>query len=117
LARRSVSASTLRFDDQGSTTLQSSAFDQRILIAHDDPKTGELLPGCLTREGFHCVFARDECEALDLTSKSRLCLVVLGFAGTPARDAEICRRVRSLSSVPILLLSARGEAADVVRGL
>ena len=97
--------------------MQSSAFDDRILIAHDDPQTGELLSGSLTREGFHCVSARDECEALDLASKNRLCLVVLGFAETAVRDAEICRRVRSLSSVPILILSARGEAADVVRGL
>jgi DNA-binding response OmpR family regulator len=61
--------------------------------------------------------ARDEREALDLASKNRLCLVVLGFAETPVRDPEVCRRVRSLSGVPILTLSAHGDAADVVRGL
>jgi DNA-binding response OmpR family regulator len=101
----------------GVTQLHTAPLEHRILIAQDDPNTSALLSLSLPREGFSCVFAQDGRETVELASKNRLSLIVLDAMRSDVRDWEICRRVRSVTNVPILILSARGDAGDIVKGL
>ena len=97
--------------------MHTASLEQRILIAQDDPNTSALLSSSLPREGFSCVFAQDGRETVELASKNRLSLIVLDVARADVRDWEICRRVRDVTNVPILILSTRGDAGDIVKGL
>jgi DNA-binding response OmpR family regulator len=118
-ARSSVTAAALapRGKSMATTTLQTASTDARILIAQDDPETSQLLSVCLRREGYGCLFTRDSQETLELAAENRLSLIVLDVLPADGSDWQICRRVRAVSNVPILILSARGEAYDIVKGL
>ena len=91
--------------------------EHRILIAQDDPTTSAILSQCLPGEGFSCVIARDERETLAVAAKHRLSLIVLDVVRSDVGDWERCRRLRSVTNVPILIVSARGDAGDIVKGL
>jgi two-component system response regulator MtrA len=101
----------------GATKLHTTSLEHRILIAQDDPNTSALLSLSLPREGFSCVFAQDGRETVELAAKNRLSLIVLDVVRSDVRDWEICRRVRGVTNVPILILSARSDAGDIVKGL
>jgi DNA-binding response OmpR family regulator len=97
--------------------LHATSLQHRILIAQNDPNTSALLSLSLPREGFSCVFAQDGRETVELASKDRLSLIVLDVVRADGRDWEICRQVRGVTNVPILILSAGGDAGDIVKGL
>lgn len=89
-----------------------------ILIAEDDPNLRNGIVELLTLEGFPCRVAEDGAKALALFQQSRPELCVFDVM-MPAMDGlTLCREVRRIDPlVPILLLSARGEETDRVRGL
>jgi len=97
--------------------VQSASLEHRILIGHHDANTSVLLSHTLGREGFSCVFAQGERKTVEVASKNRLSLILLDMGGSDAPDSEICRRVRVVTNVPILILSARSDAGDVVKAL
>ncbi len=89
-----------------------------ILIAEDDPHLRNGIVDLLTLEGFPCQVAEDGAKALALFQQSKPDLCVFDVM-MPAMDGlTLCREIRRLDPlVPILLLSARGEETDRVRGL
>lgn len=89
-----------------------------ILIAEDDPHLRSGIVDLLTLEGFPCQVAEDGAKALALFRQSKPDLCVFDVM-MPAMDGlTLCREVRRIDPlVPILLLSARGEETDRVRGL
>ncbi len=89
-----------------------------ILIAEDDPHLRNGIVDLLTLEGFPCQVAEDGAKALALFRQSKPDLCVFDVM-MPAMDGlALCREVRRIDPlVPILLLSARGEETDRVRGL
>ena len=89
-----------------------------ILIAEDDPHLRNGIVELLTLEGFPCQVAEDGAKALTLFQQSKPDLCVFDVM-MPAMDGlTLCREVRRIDPlVPILLLSARGEETDRVRGL
>lgn len=89
-----------------------------ILIAEDDPHLRNGIVDLLTLEGFPCQVAEDGAKALALFQQVRPDLCVFDVM-MPAMDGlTLCREIRRLDPlVPILLLSARGEETDRVRGL
>ena len=97
--------------------MQTACPEHRILIAQLDPNSSALLPHSLAREGFSCVLAQDGQEAVAVASKNRLSVIVLDMAGSSVGESEICRHVRDVTNVPILVLSARSDASDVVKAL
>lgn len=90
---------------------------QRILIVDDDVNIAELISLYLTKECFDTVMVHDGLEVLAAFDQYKPNLVLLDLM-LPGMDGyQICREIRSKSSVPIIILSAKGEVFDKVLGL
>jgi DNA-binding response OmpR family regulator len=88
-----------------------------ILVVEDDQKTAALVVLYLEREGFQTIVANDGRQALELARRHKPNFVILDLM-LPVLDGwEVCRQLRQLSDVPILILSAREEEIDRVSGL
>jgi two-component system KDP operon response regulator KdpE len=88
----------------------------RILIVDDDQTLLHFLEEFLLKEGYEVVSANRGQEALKLFYSERPDLVVLDVM-MPGMDGwEICARIRELADVPILMLTAKTDEADKLRG-
>jgi two-component system, OmpR family, phosphate regulon response regulator PhoB len=90
-----------------------------ILIVDDEEDLRNLLNLSLRREGFETVVAGTAFEALERLKEVRPSLIVLDLMLPDLPGTEVCRRIRSnpdLASVPIIMLTARGEEIDRVVG-
>src|ERR1700759_1776060 len=89
----------------------------RVLVVDDDAALAEMLGIVLRREGFEPVFVATGDRAMDAFRRTRPDVVLLDLM-LPGRDGlDVCRDLRAESGVPIVMLTARAEAADLVRGL
>ncbi len=91
-----------------------------ILIAEDDSGVAELLAYNLSKDDYDIVIARDGEEALMLMDERAPDLLLLDWMLPKVSGIEVCRRVRNSAehgNVPIIMLTARGEEGDRVRGL
>jgi DNA-binding response OmpR family regulator len=90
---------------------------QRVLVVDDDKKLLDLVTTFLNREGFDTAGVGSGRAMDDYLSKHPVNLIVLDLM-LPGEDGlSIARRLRSNSSIPILMLSARGEDIDRIIGL
>jgi DNA-binding response OmpR family regulator len=88
-----------------------------ILIADDDADIRRLIVGLLERAGFRALQAANGRDALRLLYAHRPAAVVLDVT-MPALDGwQVLERIREVSDVPVLMLTAKGEELDRVRGL
>ena len=88
-----------------------------ILLVDDEDSIQTLLTYPLQRDGYTVVQARDGEEALRRFDDEEVDLVVLDVMLPKLDGLEVCKRLRSQSSVPIIMLTARGEELDKVLGL
>jgi DNA-binding response OmpR family regulator len=88
-----------------------------ILVVDDDAKILQLVRAYLEREGFAVVTARDGMTALATVRERHPRLVVLDLMLPELDGLAVMRAVREESSVPILMLSARGSTAERVHGI
>ena len=88
-----------------------------ILLVDDEESIQTLLTFPLERDGYHVVQARDGEEALRRFGEEDVDLVVLDVMLPRVDGLEVCKRLRSQSTVPIIMLTARGEELDKVLGL
>jgi two-component system, OmpR family, response regulator len=88
-----------------------------ILLVDDEDAIQKLLTYPLEHEGFRVLQARDGEEALQRFADDRVDLVVLDVMLPKIDGLEVCRRLRSRSPVPIIMLTARGDELDKVVGL
>jgi two-component system response regulator VicR len=88
-----------------------------ILVVDDERRYRELLEMDLSRRGYRVLQAADSAHALDLVQQGSPDLVLLDLMLPDIDGYEACRRIRELSAVPIIMLTARAEEADKVRGL
>ena len=88
-----------------------------ILLVDDEDAVQKLLTYPLERDGFRVVAARDGEEALARFREGSFDLVVLDIMLPRLDGLEVCRRLRSQSSVPIIMLTARDDELDKVLGL
>ena len=89
----------------------------RVLVVDDDPIITDVLSRYLTRAGYDVLLAHDGLGALDLVARAEPELVVLDVM-LPAPDGfEVCRRLRSTSTVPVIMLTALGAEDDRLAGL
>ncbi len=91
--------------------------ERPILVVDDDAKIVSLVRMYLERDGFPVVTAADGQEALKAIREQGPRLVVLDLMLPELDGLTVMRRVREESDVPILMLSARGSAADRVFGI
>jgi DNA-binding response OmpR family regulator len=89
----------------------------RILLVDDEQSVQTLLTYPLRRDGYEVVAAHDGQEALRCFSEQRFDLVVLDLMLPKLDGIEVCRRMRSRSQVPIIMLTAKGDEIDKVVGL
>ena len=92
----------------------------RILIIEDDPSLVELLKYNLEIEGFDVSVARDGEEGLEAIDTQDPDLVVLDWMLPNMSGIEICRQMRQRTatrSTPVIMLTAKGEETDRIRGL
>src|SRR5688572_7860570 len=89
----------------------------RILLVDDEQAVQTLLTYPLRKEGYEVVGAVDGQEALDRFAEQRFDLVVLDIMLPKLDGVEVCRRLRTRSQVPIIMLTAKGDEIDKVVGL
>jgi DNA-binding response OmpR family regulator len=88
-----------------------------ILLVDDEDAVQKLLAYPLERDGFRVVQARDGEEALERFEREPIDLVVLDVMLPKLDGLEVCKRLRTASSVPIIMLTARDDELDKVLGL
>jgi len=88
-----------------------------ILLVDDEDSVQKLLAYPLEREGFRVLQARDGEEALERFASEEVDLVVLDLMLPKLDGLEVCKRLRALSEVPIIMLTARDDELDKVLGL
>lgn len=90
---------------------------RRVLVVEDDPTVAEVVARYLVREGYRVEALADGRRALDAVLADPPDLVVLDRMLPGLDGAEVLRRVRETSAVPVVMLTAKGEAADRIAGL
>jgi two-component system phosphate regulon response regulator PhoB len=94
--------------------------DISVLIVEDEPPLVELLRYNIEKEGFGVQIATDGEKALLLASENEPDLVILDWMLPDISGIDVCRRLRArkeTKSLPIIMLTARGEERDKVSGL
>ncbi len=90
---------------------------ERVLIVEDEPEFAALMELWVRRSGRETAVAGSGAEAMRLLWDQRPDLVTLDV-GLPGLDGwAVCQRIREVTDVPILIVSARGAESDRVRGL
>jgi two-component system phosphate regulon response regulator PhoB len=91
----------------------------KLLLVEDDPALTDLLKWHFEREDFDVAHTGDGDEALRLAAETLPDIILLDWMIEGTSGLEVCRRVRAApetASVPIIMLTGRGEEADRVRG-
>lgn len=88
-----------------------------VLVVEDDPDIWRSLEMLLGRAGYRALWATDGVEGLERFAEERPDLVVLDVALPRLDGWQVLERIRYLSDVPVLVLTARGLESDKVRGL
>ncbi len=89
----------------------------RILLVDDEPAIQTLLAYPLRKDGYEVVSATDGRQALDRFAEGQFDLVVLDIMLPKIDGIEVCRRLRTRSQVPIIMLTAKDDEIDKVVGL
>lgn len=88
----------------------------RILVVDDDPHIRELVSHFLELEGLNVVEAVDGLDALRILDAAQIDLVILDIM-MPGMDGwELCRELREQTDLPLLMLTAKGETSQIIKG-
>ena len=88
-----------------------------MLVVDDERRYRELLEMNLSRRGYRVRQAVDGLSAVNAVQAEEPALVVLDLKLPDMDGYEVCRRIRAFSRVPIIMLTARAEPAEKIRGL
>jgi two-component system response regulator MtrA len=89
----------------------------RILVIDDDAALAEMLGIVLEGSGFTASFVSEGDRALDACRDVRPDLILLDLMLPGLDGIQVCRDIRAESGVPIVMLTAKGDTADIVEGL
>jgi DNA-binding response OmpR family regulator len=89
----------------------------QILIVDDEPRYLRLLEANLRTEKYDVIKAQDGLEAIEVFSANPVDLVLLDIMMPKLDGFETLQRIRQFSNVPVVILTAKGEEQDRVRGL
>ena len=90
---------------------------KRILLVDDEPTMLKGLKYSLEQDGYEILTAQDGEEALSVFSENDVDLVLLDVMLPKLDGFEVCKRIRNVSAVPIIILTAKEEEVDKVLGL
>jgi DNA-binding response OmpR family regulator len=91
--------------------------ERKILVVDDEPRMVQLISMNLKLEGFNVISASGGYEALEKVTREMPDLVVLDIMMPDMDGFETLKKIRELSSIPVIFLSVKGEEHDRVRGL
>src|SRR5437868_6237203 len=97
--------------------IDMSAKKTTILAADDDPQLLRLITRNLQLEGYEAMAASDGQQALESIEAHMPDLVLLDVMMPRLDGFAVCERVREFSAVPIIIVTARGQDQDKIRGL
>jgi len=89
----------------------------RILVVDDEPRYVRLMEANLTTEGYQVLKAYDGQNAVEIVAEKQPDLVLLDVMMPGLNGFSACERIREFSNVPIIMVTAKGEEQDRVRGL
>jgi DNA-binding response OmpR family regulator len=89
----------------------------KILIVDDEPRYVRLMEANLLTEGYEVIPAYNGQEALNLVTTQKPELVILDIMMPVLDGFTVCERIREFSNIPIIIVTAKGEERDRVRGL
>lgn len=90
---------------------------QKVLVVDDEPQILDVVEKYLVRDGFQVSTARDGEAALTAFNSGKPDLVVLDLMLPKVDGLEVFKRLRQLSVVPVIMLTAKGEETDRIVGL
>ncbi|MCJ7723545.1 MAG: response regulator transcription factor [Anaerolineales bacterium] len=90
---------------------------KRILIVDDEPRYLRFLEANLRTDGYDVITAQDGLQAIEVFSSNPVDLILLDIMMPKLDGFATCQRIREFSNVPIIVLTAKGEERDRVRGL
>jgi len=91
--------------------------EKTILVVDDEVKITEVVKSYVENAGYRAVCAHNGAEALALFEKLAPALVILDLMLPDLTGEEICRAIRKKSRAPIIMLTAKVEDRDIIRGL
>jgi len=91
--------------------------DKKILVIDDDEKLGSLLEEYLQGFGYSVIKATHPVDGLKKVEEQNPDLIILDVMMPDMDGFEVCRRIRSDHSTPVIMLTARGEVTDRIVGL
>lgn len=94
-----------------------AAMKRTILLVEDEPKAVKVIRAYLEQSGFEVHSSFDGLQALSLFRQTQPDLVVLDLNLPGIDGLEVCRNLRQISNVPIIMLTARAEETDRLIGL
>src|SRR4051812_4407349 len=97
--------------------LEAPPVAARVLVIEDDPTVAEVVVRYLEREGYRVATVADGRAGLDQALAELPDLVVLDLMLPSLRGLEICRQLRAVVPVPVIMLTALGDEADRIAGL
>jgi DNA-binding response OmpR family regulator len=89
----------------------------KILVVDDEPRYLRLLEANLRTEGYEVITAMDGMQAVETFSANPVDLILMDVMMPKLDGFAACQRIREFSNVPIIILTAKGEEQDRVRGL
>lgn len=90
---------------------------EKILVVDDEVSIVDILKYNLEREGFRAITAHDGYEALEVFDRESPDLVILDVMMPHLDGFQVCQKIREVSNVPVIMLTARAEEMDTVIGL
>ncbi len=90
---------------------------KRLLIVDDEPSIVKGLKYSLEQDGYETLVATDGQEALDVFAANKVDLILLDVMLPKIGGLEVCQRIREVSNVPIIMVTAKGEDLDKILGL
>ncbi|MDF2548881.1 MAG: response regulator transcription factor [Anaerosolibacter sp.] len=88
-----------------------------ILVVEDEKKILEVIQAYLKNEGFDVLIAEDGENALEIINREQVHLVILDLMLPKISGEDVCRKIRTMSDIPIIMLTARSEEDDKIEGL
>lgn len=88
-----------------------------ILVVEDEKNISDVIVAYLEKENFNLFVADDGQKAMDLFNNSNIHLIILDLMIPLLSGEEVCKRIRSQSNVPIIMLTAKTEEEDKISGL
>ena len=97
--------------------MQTTEQAPRILVVDDDGTVADVVVRYLERDGYDVTATGDGSEAVDLAVAAPPDLVILDLMLPGLDGLEVCRRLRRIAPIPVIMLTARGDEVDRVIGL